>query len=107
LLDAEARVLLSRERAVPSVSEIKQGHVQDEHRIMTASGTPKNSRQPGPRFGLGLFEFHFLILCPKTLANFATRYHEAVEGFFGASQGRADSTSFEGGNKSGMTAQPC
>jgi hypothetical protein len=37
----------------------------------------------------------------------ASRYHEAVEGFFGASQERADNTSFEGGNKSGATAQAC
>jgi hypothetical protein len=42
-----------------------------------------------------------------TLDNLASRYHEAVEGFFGASQGRPDNTSFEGGNKSGATALAC
>jgi hypothetical protein len=41
----------------------------------------------------------------QTLDNFAPRYHEAVGGFFGASQGRPDNTSFEGGNKSGVIAQ--
>jgi hypothetical protein len=41
------------------------------------------------------------------LDKLASRYHEAVEGFFGASQGGAGNTSFEGGNKSGATAQVC
>ena len=43
LLDAEARVLLPRKRAVPSVSEVKKRHVQNEHRIVTSSGALKNS----------------------------------------------------------------
>jgi hypothetical protein len=47
LLDVEARVLLPRKRAVPSVGEVKKGHVQDEHRIMTSLGAPKNLRQLG------------------------------------------------------------
>jgi hypothetical protein len=42
-----------------------------------------------------------------TLDTLALGYHEAVGGFFGASQGRADTTSFEGGNKSGATALAC
>jgi len=45
------------------------------------------------------------MFCFQSLDKPASRYHEAVEGFFGASQGRADNTSFEGGNKSGATAQ--
>jgi len=49
--------------------------------------------------------FILLIRFEQTLENVALRYHEAVEGFFGASQGRADNTSFEGANKSGATAQ--
>jgi len=36
-----------------------------------------------------------------TLDNLTSRYYEAVGGFFGASERGADSTSFEGGNKSG------
>jgi hypothetical protein len=43
----------------------------------------------------------------QTLDNLASRYQEAVGGFFGASQGRPDNTSFEGGNKSGVTALAC
>jgi hypothetical protein len=43
----------------------------------------------------------------QTLGNVTLRYYEAVEGFFGASQGRPDSTSFEGGNKSSAKAQYC
>jgi hypothetical protein len=42
-----------------------------------------------------------------TLGSFVSRYHKAVGGFFGASQERRDNTSFEGGNKSGVTAQAC
>jgi len=60
LLDAEARVLLPRKRAIPSVSEVKKGHVQDEHRVMTSSGaTLKNLRRLGSWIGLWSFEFHF------------------------------------------------
>jgi len=51
--------------------------------------------------------FIFVNFSSKTLDNLVLRYHEAVEGFFSASQGRADTTSFEGGNKSGATAQAC
>jgi len=43
----------------------------------------------------------------QTLDNLASRYQEAVGGFFGASQERPDNTSFEGGNKSGATTQAC
>jgi len=52
---------------------------------------------------LQLFEFHLF----QTLGNLAARYHEAVGGFFSASQGRPGNTSFEGGNNSGVTAQAC
>src|SRR6476659_6159953 len=49
--------------------------------------------------------FRFLIsyffFCFETLDNLTSRYYEAVGGFFGASERGADSTSFEGGNKSG------
>jgi hypothetical protein len=34
-----------------------------------------------------------------------SRHHEAVGGFFGASQERAECTSFEGGNKSSVPAE--
>jgi hypothetical protein len=37
----------------------------------------------------------------------ALRHHEALGGFFGASQGRLDNTSFEGGNKSGAVVLAC
>jgi hypothetical protein len=55
----------------------------------------------------GRLSFIFVNFSSKTLDNLVLRYHEAVEGFFSASQGRADTTSFEGGNKSGATAQAC
>jgi hypothetical protein len=43
----------------------------------------------------------------SNLGNPAPRHHEALGGFFGASQGRLDNTSFEGGNKSGAVALAC
>jgi hypothetical protein len=46
-LDTEARVLLPRKRAVPTVGEVKKGHIQNEHRIMTSSGAPKDPQQLG------------------------------------------------------------
>ena len=50
--------------------------------------------------------FSFLIIrFAKNLENLSPCHHEAVGGFFGASQGRADTASFEGGNKSGASAQ--
>jgi hypothetical protein len=49
--------------------------------------------------------FSFLIIrFAANLENVAPCHHEAVGGFFHASQGRADNTSFEGGNKSGALA---
>ena len=54
------------------------------------------------------FCFHFDILfVSETLNMVERRHHRAVGGFFDASQGRADDTSFEGGNKSGATAGDC
>jgi hypothetical protein len=47
VLSAETRVLLSRKRAVPSVGEVKKGHVQNEHWIMTSSEASKNLGQFG------------------------------------------------------------
>jgi hypothetical protein len=44
-------------------------------------------------------------LCGRKLGSLGLHHYEAVEGFFDASQGRVDNTSFEGGNKSGATAQ--
>jgi hypothetical protein len=58
----------------------------------------------GFEFVCGCLSFILLIFLFQTLGNFVARYHEAVGGFFGASQGRAANTSFEGGNKSGATA---
>jgi hypothetical protein len=41
-------------------------------------------------------------LCGRKLGNLGLHHYEAVEGFFDASQGRGDNTSFEGANKSGV-----
>jgi hypothetical protein len=38
----------------------------------------------------------------QNLGSFGMQHHEAVGGFFDAPEGRADNTSFEGGNKSGV-----
>jgi hypothetical protein len=51
-----------------------------------------------------LFGFHCL---PRILDVVPVPNYEAVGGFFDGSQGRADNPSFEGGNKSGATAQDC
>ena len=76
---------------------------------MTSSGAPKNpSVSLGFELVCGCLSFISVnFFCSKRLDNLASRYHEAVGGFFGASQGRPDNTSFEGGNKSGVTALAC
>src|SRR6266567_1357458 len=55
----EPRVLVSREHPVPSVCEVKEGHVQHEHRIVAARGTPENSPWGPCGISLRLFGFHF------------------------------------------------
>jgi hypothetical protein len=57
--------------------------------------------------GSELFGFHFEICLQTTLDTPAPRHHGAVEGFFSAPQERADYISFEGGNKSGVSAGDC
>jgi hypothetical protein len=41
-------------------------------------------------------------LCGRNLGSLGLHHYEAVGGFFDASQGRGDNTSFEGANKSGV-----
>jgi hypothetical protein len=102
-LDGKTRILLPRKSAVPSIGEVKEGHVKHEHRVVTLSGAaPRTFRQPRFRVGLNLLKFHCGNFVLPKLGNLASRHHEAVGGFLDASQGRADNTSFEGVNKSGV-----
>jgi len=100
--------LLPGKNAGPSVREIKERHVQQQHGIMPAGTSSKHVAQAAPWSALIQFCFHFGILfVSQTLNMIARRHHGAVGGFFDASQGRADDTSFEGGNKSGATKDDC
>ena len=53
------------------------------------------------------FHFVWFSLFTQNLDVVPVPNYEAVEGFFDGSHGRADNPSFEGGNKSGATAQDC
>jgi hypothetical protein len=55
----EPRILVPRKSPVPSVREVKQSHVQHEHRVVTPRGTPKNPPQAPLGIDLKLFGFHF------------------------------------------------
>src|SRR5437667_8993393 len=59
LLDREPCILIPRKSAIPSVCEVKEGHVQHEHRVVTPRGTPENPRQGPLGVDLRLFGFHF------------------------------------------------
>ena len=63
---------------------------------MVPRGTPKNPPHGPLAVDLRLFGFHLIIFFSETLENPASNHHEAVGGFFDASQERADNTSFEG-----------
>jgi hypothetical protein len=51
--------LIPRKSPVPPVREVKQSHVEHEHRVMTPRRTPENP--PRTQFGiaLNLFGIHF------------------------------------------------
>jgi hypothetical protein len=51
--------MLPGESAIPSVREVKEGHVQHEHGIVTPRGTPENSPRSPLGIALRLFVFHF------------------------------------------------
>jgi hypothetical protein len=50
--------LIPRKSPVPSVREVKQSHVEHEHRVVTPPGTPENPQGP-LGIALELFGFHF------------------------------------------------
>jgi hypothetical protein len=106
-LGGEARVMLPQKRAVPSVREVEPDHVEHEHWVVSSRTAPGNLRNARLELLLNCLVFILIISVGSNLENLASRYHEAVGGFFGASQERPDNTSFEGGNKSGATAQAC
>jgi hypothetical protein len=72
---------------------------------VNSRAAPKNTAQHTLGIGSELFGFHFEICLQTTLDTPAPRHHGAVEGFFSAPQERADYTSFEGGNKSRVSAE--
>jgi len=75
---------------------------------MPAPTSSKHVAQAAPWSALIEFCFHFDILFVSETLNMVERRHlRAVGGFFDASQGRADDTSFEGGNKSSETPEDC
>jgi len=51
--------LIPRKSPVPSVREVKQSHVEHEHRVVTPRASPKNPRQGPLGIVLKLFGFHF------------------------------------------------
>jgi len=55
----EARILIPRKNPVPSVSEVKQSHVEHEHPVVTLRGTAENPPQGPLGIALEVFGFHF------------------------------------------------
>jgi hypothetical protein len=53
--------MLPGESAIPSVREVKEGHVQHEHRVVTPRGSPENSPRGPLGITLRLFGFHNLL----------------------------------------------
>jgi hypothetical protein len=51
--------LIPREDAVPSASEVKQSHVEHEHRVVTPRRTLENPPLAQLGIALNLFGFHF------------------------------------------------
>jgi hypothetical protein len=104
----EASILLFEENPAPSVGEVKERHVQQEHGIVPArTSSSKQLARAAPRSGLIQFCFHFDICLPATLDMARPHHHGAVGGFFNAPQERVASTSFGGGDKSGALRQDC
>jgi hypothetical protein len=94
--------LIPRESAVPSAREVKQSHVEHEHRVVTPRGTSENSPHGQLGIALEFFGVHSDNFVLPKLAGLRLRHDDAVGRFFDASEGRADDTSFEGRNKSGV-----
>jgi len=74
---------------------------------MTSPGAPSDLWQLGRELVCDCFSFISINFFSYSLDNLALRYHEAVGGFFGASQEIAVNTSFEGVIRSGAVAQCC
>jgi hypothetical protein len=102
----EASILLFEENPAPSVGEVKERHVQQEHWIVLArTPSSKQLARAAPRSALIQFCFHFDICLRAKLDMARPHHHGAVGGFFSAPQERADCPSFEGENKSGAPAE--
>ncbi len=56
--DIEPRVLMFRDGTVPTVSEIKGQHVEDEHGVMLTRASPKRFEQRGLEIVFALSGFH-------------------------------------------------
>jgi hypothetical protein len=65
LSGGEAGILISRKSAAPSVGEIKEGHVEHEHWVVTAaSPSSKHLTPAAPRSALIQFSFHLIFCLP-------------------------------------------
>jgi hypothetical protein len=69
---------------------------------MPARTFSKQLTRAASRSGLVQFCFHLNTLFASNLDMTVPRHHDAVGGFFSATQERIVSTSFEGGNNSGV-----
>ena len=66
-LGVGARVFIFRKRAGPAIGEIKDRHVQDEHRVVPARPSLEEHAHSGPEIVLALFGFHTHFVFPLIL----------------------------------------
>ncbi len=107
LSGGKASILLPGKNPAPSVGKVKERHVQQEHRVVPARTSSKQLTRSASRCALVQFCFHLVFCLRQTLDMALPRHHRAVGGFFSAPQERAAYPSFEGGNKSGGSAEDC
>src|SRR5436305_9666379 len=62
LLGGEPSIQLPRKNPAPSVGEVKERHVEHEHRVVPVRTTSKYLAQAAPRRALVKLSFHFDIL---------------------------------------------
>jgi len=84
-LGVKARVFIFGERAPPSVGEIEDRHVKNEHGVVPVRASSKKVAHSAPEIIFTLSSFHYGISCPSILTGLVAGHHVALAGFWSAS----------------------